>query len=890
MEIGASTQNVLTMRHQESSLPSWAEKFLRLICPADRYEEIEGDVIQSYNRRLQTSGLRAANRFLFFNVIKYIRPGILFRNKLRRPVLGSAIIGNYFLTSYRHVLKDKVNAAFKMSGLTLALFSLLVVTLYISYQLSFDRYNRDHDRIYRVNTQRTENGNIEQYGIAPTAFGPMLREGFPEIETYARLDVTNGSHLKYNEKVVPAGVFAVDSTWFDIFSYEFIKGSRRALTRPHTIVISQKLAKKIFGDEDPMQKLLTLNGETTLYEVAAVIRDIPSNSHIEVDAFTPITRTAQFNAQQIISPPEFVDNSSVLFVKFRAGADPGRFTTRMDKILDQYVSRKQRAELNYRIFLQPLTSIYLGPPLKYEFTKKGSMVYLYIFLILGLFLLVISSINYVNLSLAGFMNRSREMGIRKVMGGNKTQIIAQVTLDTMVYCVAALIVSIGLLYVLFPRIQEYIEPHLKLSIITTRPFMIAVSIVVLLLILISAAIPAGWFAMNRVTNDLKGMHVSGGRMRFSQSLLLVQFVISIICIGATLTVGKQIDFIHHKDLGIDRRNLLVLTVSEDFTTDKMIAFKRSIKHIAGVTHVSNSSFRMGGGYWKDWYAVEVKGEMKSLELYEVFSDDDLFGALGMKILEGRTFDAQYKTDSSAAFVINETAARTLGLEHPVGARILTHPEDSGKWEGTIVGVVNDININTLHHPVQPLVMRLPWQNRYPEYFVYVRIDGNAGHIIESIKKHYNELQPGYPLEAEFLDDYYSQEYVKENRAYASLQFGTTIILLISGLGIFSLSIYMSIRKMKEFGIRKVLGATAGQIAYLHVSHFIRVAIVAILIALPVTYVLMGEWLKAFAYRVDQDAAGGVIVIMITFGLIVVSAGYAAVRAGLLNPVKVINKV
>jgi len=192
--------------------------------------------------------------------------------------------------------------------------------------------------------------------------------------------------------------------------------------------------------------------------------------------------------------------------------------------------------------------------------------------------------------------------------------------------------------------------------------------------------------------------------------------------------------------------------------------------------------------------------------------------------------------------------------------------------------------------VQPLVMRLPWQNNYPEYFVYVRIAGNPEHIIQSIRKQYGDLQPGYPLEVHFVDDDYNKSYEEENRAYASLQFGTTIILLISALGIFSLSIYMSIRKMKEFGIRKVLGATAGQIAFLHVSHFMRVAIVAILIALPVTHMRMGEWLKSFAYRVNQDVMSGVVEIMITLLLIVVSAAYAAIRAGLLNPVKVINKV
>ena len=800
------------------------------------------------------------------------------------------IARNYFLTSYRHVVRDKLNSVFKIAGMTLALFSLLVVALYLSFQFSFDRYHEGYERIYRINTQRTENGNIEQYGIAPLAFGQMLADDFPELESFARFETSNGSHIKYKDKVVFAGVFAVDSTWFDVFSHKFIEGSPTALARPGSIVLTQTMAKNIFGEEDALHKVVTLNNQEELYEVTAVIEDIPDNSHLYVEAFVLFNRKQNFSAQQIISPPEFVDNSAVTFVKFKENANPEQFLTRFDKALDQYVPRLQRDELGFKVFLQPLKNIYLAPPLKYEFTRKGSMVYLYLFSVLGLFLLVISCINYANLSLAGFMNRSREMGVRKVLGGRKSQIVAQVALDTVSYCAIAFVASLLILFGSFPKIKEYVEPNLDMSMMTTRSCMMIIGCTLLLLIVISMAIPAFRFATNRISNDLKGVYAKGGKLVFNNSLLLAQFVISIICIGATLTVGNQIHFIHNKDLGIDRKNLLVLTMSESFTTSKMLALKASLKTIPGVTNVSNSSFRMGGGYWKDWYTVEINGEKKSLELYEVFSDDELFATLGMKVLQGRVFDANHKSDSGAAFVINETAALQLGLADPVGTKILTHPEEPGKWEGTIVGVVNDINISTLHQKVQPLVMRLPWQNESPEYFVYVRFEGQPQDIIRSIKKEYNALQPGYPLEVQFVDDFYNKRYEKENRAYATLQFGATIILLISALGIFSLSIYLSTRKMKEFGIRKVLGATAEHITYMHISHFIRVACIAFVIATPIAFLLMDEWLKSFAYKVSQDLRSILLMAAITFVLIIISAGYAALRAGSMNPAKVIKEV
>ncbi|MBT1687184.1 ABC transporter permease [Dawidia soli] len=808
----------------------------------------------------------------------------------RKPFFNGAIIANYFLSSYRHVLRDKVNSTFKIAGLTLAIFSLMVVTLYLAHQLSFDRYHPGYERIYRVNTQRLENGHAEQYGIAPFAFGSMLKTGFPDLETSARLGIFNGSHLRVNDRIVYGGVFSVDSTWFDIFRYTFIKGSPKALTRPGTIVLTETLSKKLFGEDDPMQKLLTVNNEKTLYEVAAVIKDIPTNSHIRVDAFVPIHRADDFTAQQIISPVDFVENSTVLFVKLHEHSDPARVASQLEAVVDQHIGKKQRLAAGFNVSLQPLEDIYLAAPLKYEFARKGSMVYLYVFLILGLFLFAISCINYVNLSLAGFVNRSREMGVRKVMGGRRSQIVVQVALDTGVYVLGSFAISVAMLYLLFPKIQQYIDPDLPVALLTSRAFMMTTGGLLLAITVIATVIPAGWFAANTVVNDLKGIYARAGKMKFNDSLLLAQFVISIICIGATLTVSRQIDFIHSNDLGINRKDLLVLTMTEDFTTQKMIALKSALKSVAGVTHVSNSSFRIGGGYWKDWYSVQVGEELRAVELYEVFSDDELFETLGMKVLQGRVFDDRHKADSGAAFVINETAARALGLTNPVGTRILTHPEEPGKWEGTIVGVVNDINISTLHHKVQPLVMRLPWQNQYPEYFVYVRIEGDAGTIVPAIRKKYQELQPGYPLEVVSVDDFYNQEYKAENRAYASLQVGTSVILLISALGIFSLSAYLSVRKMKEFGIRKVMGASVGNIAGLHVFHILRVALAAVGIGLPVVYFLMDEWLGAFAYRIQQTIASAAVVIAITGVLVLVSAGYAALRAGMVNPVKVINKV
>jgi putative ABC transport system permease protein len=781
-----------------------------------------------------------------------------------------------------------VNFLFKVGGLTVALFSFIIIALYISYQLSYDRYHRGFENIYRVNTDRKENGKSERYGIAPLMLGPAMREQFSEIAACARMSISNESHLRYKDKAITCGIFPADSSLFNVLTFRFLEGTDDALKNPASVVLTKSISQKLFGAEPPLHKLITINNENRLYEVRAVIEDMPQNSHFVVDGFIPMSGDEKFSVNNIISPVDFVDQSAVLFIRFRENTNVGSFPEKLETLLDQFVSKKERAENGFKISLQPLKNIYLDPPLKYEFTKKGSTLYLYLFSVLGIFLLIIGSINYINLSVADFSSRSSEIGIRKAMGAPRKQIAFQVILETVIYCVAALVMSLGLVYLLFPKVLELLEPHLTFGMLLKPGILVLVFSTLLLLIALSTAFPAYWLATSKIACDLKAKHHSGHQSSIGKVLLIAQFVISVICICATLVVGRQLEYIHIKDLGIDRQNLIVMKMPEDFSVVRMQALKNELKTVSGVSAVSNSSFRIGGGYWKDWYTVEVEGEMKNFELYEVFSDDELFSTLGMKVIEGRTFHAGIPADSGAAFVINETAARELGLKDPVGKRIYTHPEDNGRWDGTIVGVVGDINISSLHEKIQPLVMRLPWQKDYPEYFVYVRINGDIASTLMSIEKKYKEIVPGYPLEFDFVDAYYNNQYQAENRAFASLQFATVIIVLVSGLGIFSLSVYMSGRRMKEFGIRKVLGASVRQITLMHMGHFLRLAFIANVMALPTAYVLMGAWLDGFAYRAELSGWIFLMVMLISFLLVILSAGHSALAAGRKNPLDVIR--
>lgn len=872
-------------RHIESSR---IFKTLRLFCPAQLYEEIEGDLIQKFDRDIKLFGEKVAKRKLLWNVIRFFRPGILLRNKLNYNDNQTVMIGNYLKTSWRHIRKSKVNFAFKLGGLTLAIFSFLSIAMYVSYQTSYDTHHHDHQNTYRVNSLRKEDGLIEKYAIVPLAIGPLLKQNIPEIETIARTRYANGSYLRHEGKGVSCGgLIEADSTLFGILDFKFIEGSSNALQIPNGIVLTRTISENLFGTDKALGKMITINNKEKVYQVTAVV-DNPSHTCFGFEAIILNQTELALTLNSIESPVEFLDWSSTLFVRLKKPLTE-ELNSKIELMLNGYIKKSARQELGFNLFFQPISDIYLDPEFKAEFARKGSAVYVYAFSVLGILLLLVAGINFVNLSIADFSSRARETGVRKVLGARKHQLLSQVALETLLFSLIALTLALGTLYLLFPKVTQLLDGDLRFDMLLNPNVMILVGAGLVVLLFFSTYFPARIFTTSGVIQNLKSKN-SGYKSSLSRILLLVQFSISAICISCAVIVGKQISFIHNKDLGFDRKNLLMLNMPWEFTVKNMQTFKQEIKRMAGVTHVTNCSFFISGGYWKDWYFVEQegKGEMKHIELYEVFSDDELFSTLGINILQGRSFDAEIPSDSGAAFIVNESAVREMGWKEPLGKRIYTHPEEKGKWDGTVVGVVSDINISPLYDKVKPLVMRLPWTNEYPDGFIYVRYTGDSKSVVQSIEEKYKEIMPGYPLNWFHVDELYNRSHEKENKAFASLQFGTLVIVLISVLGIFSMAMYMSAKRMKEFGIRKVLGASVTQISMLHMNFFVQLALIACAIALPIAFMLIREWLSTFAYQIALSYWPFMIVAISSVFVVILSTGYSAWKSGRMNPVDVIK--
>lgn len=801
------------------------------------------------------------------------------------------MIKNYLRTTFRNLQHNKANFLFKLSGFTLALLSTLLITVYVSFHLSFDRHHEDYENIYRVNAQMTENGTPEAYAVVPPGIGPAVKDAFPEVRAFARVGdprqylVKTDKHSFHMYGFTPA-----DSSIFDVFTFHFITGNKHVFSRPHAIVLTQSTARQLFGDEDPIGKTISLVDQNNVsFEVMGVIEDPPVSAHLDIRA---IFQAYQNSVEQAKDPWQFnIDIMSYLYVKLTDEAKPGALTSKMNRVVQTKLTpRKDGLEKTMRFFMQPVTDIHLSRSMNMEFTRKSNALYIYVFIALGIFLMAMASINYVNLSIVDFQRRIKEISVRKILGASRKGIASQIVLETLLFCLLAMALSVAIVTLLSPGIFQILDPDLRWEMLFDKQVMILAGGVLVVLTFASAAYPTYQLLAKNAVESLQNRQHFGGKSSLGGVLLVVQYTISIISMCATIGVAQQLRFIKLKAPGYDRKHIVVLRRPDYFPEEKIPVLKNELAALKGVEAVSYVTFTMAGGdYFKDWYRVEIEGAMKPMLLNEVFFDHDFFRATGLKIVAGRSFDITNPADAHNAFIVNETAVKQFGWKDPVGKRIAYgYGEQTGeKWEGTVVGVAQDVNIRSLYEKIEPMVLRLPWSS-WPGQLLYVRVNGNINETIKSIKAKYEQVLPDFVMDYNLMDDLYDAQYAQESQAFTILQWATWMIALISSMGIFSMSVYMTMKRMREFGIRKMLGATMQQITALHLSRFIRMALLANAIALPVAYLAMREWLSSFAYRNEGSNMAYLWVMLLSIVLVVASAGFSSLRAGSTKPLDVIK--
>ena len=800
------------------------------------------------------------------------------------------MLRNYIKIAWRNIKKNKVFSVINITGLSLGISVCFIIMLYVQDELSYDNYNAHSDRIARIQLKASINGGEinEASVMAPVA--QAVKTDFPEVEDATRLQFMGSPKVVYGTKSFKNDRFAfADPNFFNVFTLPLLSGNTKtALSQPNTIVISKLTAEKYFGNEDPIGKMLGFNNNTELYKVTGVFDKIPENSHFHADMLGSMA------SWQPSKSDSWMEGTFFTYLLLKPGTSittlQAKFPDMVKKYMGPQIQRAMGLSLEqfrekgnqFGFILQPLTAIHLHPNATNELEPAGNATYVYLFGAIAIFMLVIASMNFINLSTASASKRAKEVGVRKVIGSERSQLIRQFLIESSLLVVIALIISLALIRLTLPFFNEISGKDLSF----VFNFRIITQLVALgVIVSIAAGIyPAFFLSSFKPIAVLKG-NLSGNNRRFGlRSVMVVfQFFISVSLIVGTMVVYQQMQYIQAKNLGYNKEQVLtipnswVLGKNEKLFLDMLIKDPRIVNGTmswykpAGPTNSNNSLVFLQG---HDNTTLRTVG-------YHV--DEQYIPTLGMRMATGRNFSKDMGTDSTA-MIINEAAAKALGLnlKDAVGKFVVqSNSEKGNNFPYHVIGVVRDFNYQSLHEPIAPLIMTLQ-----PEggLIFKVRTADLAG-LLESMKRQWNTFNTGEPFTYNFLDDLYNKTYAAEQKTSTILSIFATLTVIVACLGLFGLVTYTAEQRVKEIGVRKVLGATVAQITRMLSTDFLKLVFFACLIAFPVSWWATEKWLQSFAYRMTLHwwlFASAALIAMI---IALVTLSFQAMKAALANPVK-----
>jgi len=792
------------------------------------------------------------------------------------------------------LLRHKTFSIINVIGLAMGLSCFLLISLYVLDELSYDKFNPNADRIYRINSDVRFGGTELNSALSSDIHGQMMKKDYPEVEQYTRIYNSNGSKFikKGNSYINEQKVAHVDSTFFEVFAFPAISGdTRTALNQPNTVVLTESAAKKYFGTADAVGKTIETNDKgSTLYRVTAVIKDMPHNSHFNFD-FLFSMKNVDYQWGQFTS---FNFHTYLLLAK---GTDYKAFEKKFDSYINKYilpfvqqfVKIKSMDEFrqagNKLVFsLTPLTKIHLYSNLTYELEPNGNIQFVLIFSIVALFILAIACINFMNLTTARSANRAREVGIRKVLGTERKELMLQFLSESTLMVFLSLIIGVFIAWLVLPLFNNVAIKSMHIGSLFSPlilPLLIALPFVVGLL---AGSYPAFFLSAFKPIEVLKGKLRLGGKSSSLRSMLVVfQFATSILLIIGTIVIYKQLNFIQTKDIGFKKDQVLIIDGAYSLKNNAD-AFKNDILQINGVSSATLSAYlpvdnssRSDNSFFRD-PTMDLKNGL-DLQVWTI--DYDYIKTLGMEIIRGRSFSKDFGSDSTGV-VINETTAKLLGYSDPVGKKIYRLDKNNKPVSLNIIGVVKNFNFESLRQDIGPLCLLLGQNNGLAMFKIGT---GNINNLIGQVENKWKTMAPGMPFSYRFLDESFNEMYRSEQRVGKIVLTFSVLAILIACLGLFGLATFIAEQRTKEIGIRKVLGASVSGIVQLLSKDFVKLVFIAFMIAAPVGWYFMHKWLQDFAYRVNISwwifllAAGLAIFIALA------TVSFQAIKTALMNPVK-----
>lgn len=787
------------------------------------------------------------------------------------------MLKNLIKTALRHIVKHPGYSVLNILGLTLGISSALFLIIYISDEVSYDRYHEKADRIYRVSTRIQEPDDQFTWNVAQIPFGPQVVQDYPEVQSFVRFINMPRALYKYEDKEFnEENFFFVDSTLFDIFTYKVLKGEvKTALLEPKKIILTERIATKYFGKTDPIGKTLTTGNDT--YEVTGVIQNVPTNSHFRFDAVAARNNLPK----QLGSWGNF---GVFTYLLFPGNFDVKTFETKMQAMFDAYMKPifgPMNITMHY--ILEPITRIHLYSTNSGEPEPTGSITYVYIFLIVAIFLVLIAAMNYMNLATARSARRAREVGLRKVVGSRRGPLMAQFLSESMIFTIGSLVLSIIILMALMPAFNRLAGKSFDIHVIYSPVVLLTLTGIIFIVGMLGGSYPAFFLSRFSPVTVLKGEITQGSAgSNFRKILVVIQFAVSVIMIICTMVVFRQLNYMKTMDQGFDQKNVLGLQLNGPMTR-KYPAFKQDLLQNPDIKYVTSTNSPVGEGSGKLIFNVETDQGMAQKGVNFAVVDCDFIRTLGIKIVKGRDFQQDMPSDTLSGVIVNETFVNRMGWKDPIGKKV--EAGDANTLRARVVGVMHDYHQTGMYNTIESLLLAYRVQNN----IVYIKLSGNdMKGTLTFIENTWKEVFPGQPYSYTFLNERFNRQFEADEKRGLIFTLFTILAILIACLGLFGLASYMVEQRTKEIGIRKVFGANEATVLRLIARDFLILVSIGIVIATPVAYLFMNNWLKNYVYRtsigVPLLVAAALLTILITF----ITISYKAYQAAILNPASAVK--
>jgi putative ABC transport system permease protein len=836
-----------------------------------------GDLDEIYAERAREKG-RASARAWYWGQIAKFAPAYLWNSLL----WSKDMFKNHMLIAWRNIKKSKAYSALNILGLAAGMAVFILIMLFVRTELSYDRYHANAKNIYRVVQQQPGNDyeGSDRFAVTPAPLAKAMEADFPEVRAAARVDFMTNVLLDVGDKTfLQDKVFWADPQTFEIFSFPLVRGDQAtALRDPSSTLVSERTARRLFGRDDPVGRTIRFRVQDRPFDfkVTGVFRDIPANSHFDMDVVAPFTTLASVTTDNDFS--EWDSSSYFTYALLRDGADPKSVEGKFPAFLDKY--RRDDVGAHHgrktRLILQPLAGIHLSPRINFDLARSGDPRFVFLLASIAVLVLIIACVNDMNLATARSLKRAKEVGLRKVVGAAKGQLVRQFLGDSILMTFLALILAVGAVLLVLPAFRSFVERDIAFDPLRDPALTPALLLLALVVGVAAGGYPAFFVSAFRPAATLKGTGASRAKGKgLRNGLIVFQFAASIALIICTIGVRSQLRYIRGKDMGFDREQIVVLRPRGAVRKDVQ-SFRTELRKNPAVLGVSASAClpnSIDSNTNANWPG---RPDGVRIPIYWMSADYDYLSLFGLKLAEGRGFSREFPSDAKGAYLINESAQKVLGWKDPVGRAF------GGKEQvGTIVGVLKDFHQHSLHLPIMPLYISLG-----PDYARYLSIKIRGGNIPETldfIKRTWRRLEPDYPFEYRFFDDIFNETYRAEQRMGTMFSLFAGLAVLIACLGLVGLASFTAERKTKEIGIRKVLGASSSGVIVLLSREFMKWVVVANLIAWPVGYFVLRSWLRNFAYRTSLTVPMFLGAALAAFAIAAAVISLQTYRAATANP-------